>query len=240
MKQNIICLIVGFICLVGCNSPKQNPQDNISQDTVVSELPSVIEFVSDINDSISASALKGICKEFNIDTASIYSWRNHAVIYNFMDEPQKIIDRAKSVFTNVSVKFYDKPFYIFNRKNCKNSETAEEWSHIVMTANLVSDTTLQKEYMDYHATQSEKWPEVATGFCNADFQQLLIFRNDRQLMLIISIPKGESLDELNPRTIENNPRVDEWNVLMSKYQEGIEGTELGSAWVTFKNVVSRQ
>lgn len=236
MKQNIIYLVVGLICLTGCNSPKQNPQDSVSQDAVASELPSVIEFVSAINDSISASDLKGICKEFNIDTMSIYQWRNHAVIYDIIDEPQKVIDRAKSVFTNISVKLYDKPFYIFDRKNCKNSETVKEWSHTIMTANLVSDTTLQKEYMDYHATQSEKFPEVANGFCNADFQQLLIFRNDRQLMLIISIPKGESLDELNPKTTENNPRVDEWNALMSKYQEGIEGNELGSAWVTFKQV----
>jgi hypothetical protein len=53
-------------------------------------------------------------------------------------------------------------------------------------------------------------------------------------MLVISIPKGESLDRLNPKTAENNPRVDEWNRIMKKYQEGIEGTQKGETWVFLK------
>ena len=76
-----------------------------------------------------------------------------------------------------------------------------------------------------------EWPEVAKGFCAASFQQLLVFRNGRQLMLVISIPKGESLDELNPKTTENNPRVNDWNELMKKYQEGIPGTAQDEVWV---------
>jgi L-rhamnose mutarotase len=90
---------------------------------------------------------------------------------------------------------------------------------------------LQKEYLDYHATQFKKWPEVSNGFCNANFQQLQVFKNAGQLMLIISIPKGESLDKLNPKTTENNPRVNDWNNLMKKYQEGVEGTKPGETWV---------
>jgi hypothetical protein len=55
-------------------------------------------------------------------------------------------------------------------------------------------------------------------------------------MLVISIPKGESLDKLNPLTTKNNPRVNDWNNLMKKYQEGIEGTKKGEVWVLFKDV----
>lgn len=88
--------------------------------------------------------------------------------------------------------------------------------------------------MQYHATQYQQWPEVSKGFCNAQFQQLLVYRNGRQLMLVISIPKGASLDALNPKTTENNPRVNDWNKLMAKYQEGIEGTEKGETWVFLK------
>jgi hypothetical protein len=53
-------------------------------------------------------------------------------------------------------------------------------------------------------------------------------------MLVISIPKGQSLDQLNPKTTENNPRVNEWNAIMKNYQEGIEGTGLGETWVLLK------
>lgn len=55
-------------------------------------------------------------------------------------------------------------------------------------------------------------------------------------MLVISIPKGESLDKLNPLTTKNNPKVDEWNKIMAKYQEGIAGTKKGETWVFFKPV----
>jgi hypothetical protein len=131
---------------------------------------------------------------------------------------------------------YHDPFYEFNRAHCSDKNMAKKWDHILLTANLVEDTTLQKEYMAYHATQFEQWPEVSNGFCHANFQQLLLFRNGRQLMLVISIPEGASLDELNPKTTENNPRVDDWNALMKKYQEGIQGTKPGEVWVFLKKV----
>jgi len=63
-----------------------------------------------------------------------------------------------------------------------------------------------------------------------------VFRNGRQLMLVISIPKGESLDKLNPKTTENNPKMVEWNKMMAKYQEGIEGTRKGETWVFLKKM----
>ena len=133
-------------------------------------------------------------------------------------------------------KLYYDAFYDYNRSYCSDTSSTREWDHILLTANLVGDMKLQKEYMDYHATQFEKWPEIARGFCNAGFQQLLLYRNGRQLMLVISIPKGESLDKLNPKTTENNPRVIEWNNIMSKYQEGIKGTKPGEKWVFLRKL----
>jgi L-rhamnose mutarotase len=127
-------------------------------------------------------------------------------------------------------------FYEFNRSRCTDKNVAKEWDHVLLTVNLVADEKMQQEYLNYHTTQFEKWPEISKGFCNAGFQQLLIYKNGRQLVLIISIPKGESLDKLNPKTTENNPRVDEWNKLMAKYQEGIPGTKKGEGWVFLKRL----
>jgi len=225
--------IISLICFIGCSSPKQQKEDK-QQEEAGGKLPSLIEIVTDIRSDIPVAGLKKICKEYDIDTTSIYRWRNHLIVYNVLEKPQEMISKLGSEYPGASIKYYDIPFYVFNRENCEDKETVADWSHTIMTANLVNDTILQKEYMDYHATQADKWPEVAAGFCKADFQQLLIFRNGRQLMLIISIPEGKNLDDLNPKTTENNPRVDEWNILMSKYQEGIEGNEQGSAWVVLE------
>jgi L-rhamnose mutarotase len=181
------------------------------------------------------STLKTFAKENNLLPGSIYKWNNRLVIYTSSLKVESLKQTLKRL-NATEIKLYDHLFYDFNReKNC-GDEPVAEWDNIILSANLVKDEKLQKEYLAYHKTQFEKWPEVSKGFCNAEFQRLAIFKNDRQLMLIISIPKGKSLDELNPKTTENNPKVHEWNTIMKKYQEGIEGTKPEEIWVFFKPI----
>jgi len=171
----------------------------------------------------------------NVDSNSVYQWKNHYVIFAPVADAGVMQGRLRNNFPGADVRVYHDLFYRFDKKKyCADKATATEWDHILLTANLVADKKKQQEYLDYHATQFDKWPDIARGFCNADFQQLLLFRNGRQLMLVISIPKGESLDKLNPKTTENNPKMDEWNKIMGKYQEGIEGTKKGETWVFLK------
>jgi hypothetical protein len=181
--------------------------------------------------------IKSTIKGFRIVGEQLYQWENHMVIYGLMNQPERTKRKLALAFPALEIKIYENPVYDFqNFERCKDSKPASEWENIVLTANLVEDVKMQKEYVDYHATQFEKWPEIAKGFCNADFQQLQVFKNGRQLMLVISIPKGESLDKLNPKTTENNPRVDDWNALMKKYQTGIEGTKPGETWIFLKKI----
>lgn len=202
--------------------------------------PSVVEIV--FPDSLeNTDKFLIILEKHGISKASVYQWRNHIVVYDLIDTVnviENISTTMLDLYPEVKMKFYGSPFYVFNRKYCDNKETAKEWDNIIMTANLVENQEKQQEYMNYHAIQTEQWPEVVNGFCNANFQQLFVYRNGRQLMLIISIPKGENLDELNPKTTENNPRVDEWNAIMAKYQEGIDGTKEGETWVVLPPLVN--
>ena len=196
-----------------------------------SERYKVVELIDDKGNAHSALALKEALKKLGLN-AEIHQWKNHSVIYGQIENPEKLRRDLLTVFPGNSVKIYNSPFYEFNRKKaCGANGMVKEWDNIFLTANLVKDSILQNEYLDYHATQFKKWPEISKGFCNASFQQLVIYKNDRQLMLIISIPKGESLDKLNPKTTENNPKVNDWNKIMGKYQEGIPGTKEGESWV---------
>jgi hypothetical protein len=199
------------------------------------EYPSVIEIINKGESRLQASELVKFCKENKLDTTAVYEWNKHWVIYSYFTDIENVKEKITKRFPTVQVKLYQRPFYVFDRRKFKKNDIAPKWTNIIMSANLLKDTVKQKEYLEYHRTQFEKWPEVAKGFVNANFQQLLVFRTGRQLMLIISIPKGEKLDELNPKTTENNPRVDEWNAIMSKYQEGIEDAPAGTTWVMFEN-----
>lgn len=195
----------------------------------------VIELVVKENKSLDVVKLKLLLNTNNIDSSAIYQWQNHYVIFAKVQDVGVMQGRLQNNFPETDVKVYHDMFYEYSKKkHCADKSVAKEWEHILLTANLVVDKKLQQEYLNYHATQFEKWPDIAKGFCNANFQQLLLFKNGRQLVLVISIPKGESLDKLNPKTVENNPKMIEWNKIMGKYQEGIEGTKKGETWVFLK------
>lgn len=202
---------------------------------------SIIEVI-EINDTILSGELMAVCARCDIPVTSVYRWKNHLIVYDVMSdsEIEGIRKQLSAVSPNSIIKIYETPFYVFDRNCCESKTEAVKWKHTIMTANLVQDSVMQQEYMDYHATQFEKWPEVVYGFCKADFQQLLVFRNGRQLMLVISIPEGKSLDELDPKTTENNPRVNEWNTIMANYQEGIEGSSPDEKWVLFNPVMNNK
>ncbi len=201
------------------------------------EHPEVIELVVRENKTLDIAKLKSLMTQYEMDTTAIYQWKNHYVIFDKVKDIGVIQGRLRNNFPEAEVQVYHDLFYEFNKqKHCKDKTIAGEWDHILLTANLVDNKKMQQEYLDYHATQFQKWPEVSNGFCNAHFQQLLLFRNGRQLILVISIPKGESLDKLNPKTTENNPRADEWNRLMKKYQQGIQGTAKDEVWVFLKDI----
>jgi len=156
---------------------------------------------------------------------NIQQWNNLVIVYANTISPEQLKKRIAKDFPADQVILFQNPFYDFNRKYCDNKTVAKQWDNIILTANLVNNPKMQQEYLNYHATQLQKWPEVSQGF-----------KTGRQLMLVISIPKGESLDKLNPLTTKNNPRVDDWNNMMKKYQEGVAGTKKGETWVVFKNV----
>jgi hypothetical protein len=194
----------------------------------------IIEVIAYNNDKTLLPFLQSLAS----DKDSVYKWQDHYVFFANDDRAQIIASRIRERFPGNGINLYDNIFYEFNRSRCSN-DFAASWDNIILTANLAANRQLEKEYMDHHATQFEKWPEITRGFCNASFQQLLLYRSGFQLMLVISIPKGQSLDALNPKTTENNSRVNDWNALMKKYQQGIAGTKPGETWVLFQPVPSK-
>lgn len=229
MKKYItLVYFCGIFLLVFLGSCNQAPKKIASeQEKVSGNYRVAIELILD--DSVLKDSLLDQLRGIKLDR---YHWKNRIVLFGEAADTVGICKTILQSGINLKIKHYDNPMYVFDRqKQCGSSTVASPWNNYLLTTNLVDDSTLQSEYMHYHKVQFKEWPEVAQGFCNANFQQLLVFRNGRQLLLVISIPADKTLDELNPKTEENNPRVVEWNKIMSKYQEGIEGTKPGETWV---------
>jgi len=223
-------VILLFLVLISCkNTGKSVKGDN---DLISGNYRVVVEFI--LKEAGLRDSLLNDLKDSKLDC---YQWKNHVVLFGDAKDTIGIAASMHQKYTDMQIKHYDDPFYVFDKAiHCSDSAIQKPWKDYLLTTNLVDDSVLQQDYMEYHRTQFEEWPEVAQGFCNADFQQLLVFRNGRQLLLVISIPADKTLDELNPKTEENNPRVVEWNKRMSKYQEGIEGTSPDETWVFLENV----
>jgi hypothetical protein len=203
------------------------------------EKMAVVEVIGPGKVPVATENLLKLCRKYQVPTTAVYHWQNHLIAYGKAANIQAFQKNLAAVYAGNEVKYYPAPFYKFDRHYCADKTTARQWDNIILTANLVKDPKKQQEYLSHHATQFQKWPEVAQGFCNASFQQLLVFRQGQQLMLVISIPHGASLDELNPKTSLNNPRVDDWNTLMKQYQEGLPGTKPGETWVFLKPVAAQ-
>lgn len=195
-----------------------------------------LEVVGPVGKNLNSKAILKVAAQCGLPASAVYQWKNHLVLFGKLTRLNLLQHVLADNYPKCDIKTYNNPFYVFDRHYCDNKGVVKDWDNILLTANLVADPKMQDEYLNYHATQFQKWPEVSRGFCNAQFQQLLVFKNGRQLMLVISIPKGANLDKLNPLTTKNNPRVDDWNKLMSKYQEGIPGTKKGETWVFLKEV----
>jgi len=234
MKRTVVpkllLLPVLLVLLFACQ-PK-SPKQSLNTEALVPVDRVAVEVILD-----EPSLKDSLLHQLGQTPFEIYQWKNHLVLFGASNDTTGLTDQIRETGIALDLKKYDTPMYVFDREmHCGKSAVKKPWKDYLLTANLVADSVKQAEYMHYHAVQFEEWPEVAQGFCNADFQQLIVYRNGRQLLLVISIPADKTLDELNPKTEENNPRVVEWNKMMGKYQEGIEGTAPGETWVFFEKI----
>ncbi|MCY1722041.1 L-rhamnose mutarotase [Prolixibacteraceae bacterium Z1-6] len=216
--------------LVSCNAEKR--KNSVEDEKKMGIYRVVIELILDDENQKDL-----LLNELGKVTLDSYQWKNHIVLYGAAEDTVGLNSRIRQTGIRLKTKYYNTPMYVFDRSvRCPDSVVEDAWNDYLLTANLVADSVLQQEYLDFHAKQFDEWPEVAEGFCKAGFQQLLVFKNGRQLMLVISVPADKTLDELNPKTIENNPRMIEWNQIMGKYQKGIEGTSPEEIWVFLSKI----
>ncbi|PRD49254.1 L-rhamnose mutarotase [Sphingobacterium haloxyli] len=192
--------------------------------------------VRDTQRSLSKDGLASFAKTQGIAHPQIYSWGDYMLLKTDDEHAKKLTSAMLANYPQLTVNMFNDVFYTFDRQHCENQEGAgaDEVDFVLLTAQLVADESKQKEYFRYHEKQFEEWPEVAAGFCQADFQEVLLYRSGRQLLLYISFPKGKDFAEIDTLTTKDNPRVAKWNQLMSTYQEGVPGTAANETWIFYK------
>lgn len=102
----------------------------------------------------------------------------------------------------------------------------------VLALDLVDDPQLIKEYEDYHKSI---WPEIHQSITGAGITNMEIYRAGNRLMMIMEVSDQFSFEAKGKADAEN-PKVQEWEQLMWKYQQAIPAAKPGEKWVLMDKI----
>lgn len=105
-------------------------------------------------------------------------------------------------------------------------------SRYCFALDLVNDQELIQEYDRWHR---EVWPEVIASIKTAGIEQMEIYRYQNRLMMIMEVNSTFSAQRKAEMDLTNE-RVQEWEMLMWKYQQAIPGGKPGEKWVLMNKI----
>lgn len=100
------------------------------------------------------------------------------------------------------------------------------------TVMLKDDPEIIRQYEEYHANP---WPEVVEGTLNCGVLRVFIYRLGRQLFMFMETVDDFDMARDMPKYMED-PRAQEWDALMSEFQEPVPGAPDGTTWVRMEEV----
>lgn len=100
------------------------------------------------------------------------------------------------------------------------------------TLDLKNDEQLIAEYEAHH---QQLWPGVRQSFADAGVENIEIYRTRTRLFMIFEVNESFSFEKKN-EIDRNNPDVQKWEALMSKYQQAAPGAMADEKWVLMNRI----
>lgn len=104
----------------------------------------------------------------------------------------------------------------------------------VLTLDLKNDPALIQEYEKYH---QKVWPEVRKSLFDAGVVEMEIYRWGNRLFMIMEVDESFSF-ERKAVLDAGNPVVQEWEQLMSTFQQILPDSPSEGKWQLMKNIFS--
>lgn len=105
-----------------------------------------------------------------------------------------------------------------------------------LACDLKDDPELIKEYISYHS-EEKAWPEIPKSIRDAGVMSMDIYITGNRLFMIMDTTDTFSF-EVKSQMDENNPKVQEWEALMWKYQQELPWANKGEKWVRMEQIFS--
>jgi len=101
-----------------------------------------------------------------------------------------------------------------------------------LALDLKKDEALIAAYEEYHRNV---WPEVLDSLANSGIEHMEIYRISNRLFMIIEVEDSFSF-ERKAKMDEDNRRVQDWEVLMWKYQQALPIAKPGEKWLPMEKI----
>ena len=87
----------------------------------------------------------------------------------------------------------------------------------------------------YERHHREVWPEILDSIRGSGVQDMEIYRVGNRLFMVMEVSDGFSF-EAKGEADRTDPRVQEWEALMWKYQEPLPWAKPGEKWVLMERI----
>ena len=101
-----------------------------------------------------------------------------------------------------------------------------------LTLDLINNEKLIEEYKQYHQSV---WPEVKESISSSGIENLEIYLLGNRLFMIMEVNESFSFDEKAKADLAN-PKVQEWETLMWKFQQALPGAKPGEKWILMDQI----
>lgn len=101
-----------------------------------------------------------------------------------------------------------------------------------LALDLKDDPKLIAEYEKYH---EKIWPEIEQSLRSGGIKEMEIYRVSNRLFMIMEVDDDFSLEQ-KVNADRNNPKTQEWETLMWKYQQALPFAKPGEKWVLMKRI----
>ena len=101
-----------------------------------------------------------------------------------------------------------------------------------LALDLKDDPALIAEYEEHHR---RIWPEIARSIRDSGIEEMEIYRVGDRLFMIMEVADDFSL-EAKAAADRDDPRVQEWEALMWRYQRALPMAAPGEKWMLMERI----
>jgi L-rhamnose mutarotase len=101
-----------------------------------------------------------------------------------------------------------------------------------LTLDLKDDPSLIAEYKRYH---EKVWPEVVESIKDSGIEDMEIYLLGTRMFMIMDVSETFSFDK-KAKSDKQNPKVQEWEALMWKFQQALPQASAGEKWLRMDRV----